>query len=550
MARARTATPRKFEFSACYALSGGDFWPSLHKDMPIPLRLASRHMHPSRPSKVGLGVVLALCTLLDVSRLDGFGYDQQQQRWWLRLTSSTHPGVLYTLGGEPGAMYIDHTSYLTAVALAVDNLTLGAQDHGAAEFHQRWQRLLDALRTATHHAPPYTAAELRVASTVDACNDAMMAATDALYFSAQVRFPPTGPLTVSASAPPWTLPQQQAEYERWVLDPSGHRRAAAAAAPDLSDVDMSPLAQLRRVVRAGETALLYGMSSVGKSTLAREAALAEGRLFVQREGMPGLDERDLYGRLLPVVAQDGLEHITYVDGPVTRAYRGAAHGERMVLILDEIGRLDPLTATSLIGALDRVPGSHLKANAEIPASLRETIDPHQTYRVLKLPNGEVIAAPASWLAVIASTNFGQDYIQASQGIFDVALLSRFDQKIVLERPSSAQLQEWVALETGVPPAVARFMAQIAVYTAAHTAAHNGLLQFELVPRQCMAWARAALDLMGVGGLTWERAIAATAESTVIGHCCPRVDEGFLDPAAAQSLRDEIQRQLAVVGGQL
>lgn len=128
-------------------------------------------------------------------------------------------------------------------------------------------------------------------------------------------------------------------------------------------------------------------------------------------GNPDCEALTLKGNLLPY-EKDGEKNFIWVDGPLTQAYRRAANGERVVLFIDELLRMDS-TARSLL----------------IP-SLTTNIDNEyvlDTGRVIDVVDGvgktECICAPRENLWVLGTTNIGADY---DVGDIESALEDRFE----------------------------------------------------------------------------------------------------------------------------
>ena len=305
-------------------------------------------------------------------------------------------------------------------------------------------------------------------------------------------------------------------------------------------VDTGTLATLQRCLRRGSTVLLVGPTGIGKSVVARQAAVAEQIAMVLIEGRPGLEDRDLYGKVYPQEGPSG-QTFRWVDGPLTEAWRTAASGQRVVLIMDELARFDPYYLAPLTGSLDKVRGDELRLVVGISPVVLEHVESDAEYRVLKLPTGERLAAPARLLSVIATTNLGSDYIQ-TQNEFDAALLGRFEIQLDIVRLDADTRCHILANQHQLPEPVATLMVQMEDYTVYNTAAHNGLLRRELNLRTCIHWATEASDLVRAG-MSWAEAVRVAAGATVIPFCCSRSEDGYLDRPSSQALRDEIRRKI-------
>jgi MoxR-like ATPase len=551
-----------------YNLRDNSFWPSLQPHQRIPATLASARAVSGRPSSVGLGMVKAVCTVLFAGRLAGLAYDPSAGHWTGITLSWSSPGTRHLLGGDATTWWCEHLSYLTGVAALLDALTLSRAEASAQEFVARWAAFLQVLDRELGAPPPYPEALLPHAAQSRACTDGMMAVTDALYFCTQGRGGQGGaPAIVLETCDPHPLPPQPGAVERWIYGqgtpgtPGAQTRTGSGATPvphppttsssagagSTGPLDTGPVATLRRLIRRGGTALLVGPTGVGKSIAVRQAAVAEGATLVLVEGWPGLEDRDLYGKVYPVEGPDG-RGFAWVDGPLSEAWRLAATGAesaRVVLVLDELARFDPYHLAPLMGALDRVRGGELLHLAGLRDEVRAGLQPDEDYRVLKLPNGERLVAPADRLSVLATTNLGADYIQTQQE-FDAALLRRFDLHLDVQR-LEASARRAILVGHGLPPRAADVLVAIEDYSVAETGTHNGLLRRELNLGTCVTWATEARVLMREGGLSWGEAVIAAAELTAIPFACPRDTDGYLEAPSAQSLREQIRRVVSAAG---
>ena len=86
-----------------------------------------------------------------------------------------------------------------------------------------------------------------------------------------------------------------------------------------------------------------------------------GAILVKVEGHPGLDDKMLFGGVYP----DGKGGFSYVEGPLSEAWRYAAEDKRAVLLLDELARMDALYHALLIGALDTLSGAEIAARPKL-----------------------------------------------------------------------------------------------------------------------------------------------------------------------------------------
>ena len=593
----------KVSFGPAYQLNRNDFFPSLMPRQNIRTDLQSMFAQAGRPSKVGMGMVLAVCSLLNPARLRRFAITYPDAHvtlagrpspsafhWSLDVESHSRPGDIYHLAGTHDTWYIDHPSYLTAIAAIIDALTIARYDSVYSEVSQRWRVLLDAFHDALSVHPAYNETQIILASQLPACADAMAALTDALYFAVQQRIPA---ITCHTDPSPFTEPHRGSEFVYWIYlargsvaipttpsqstptsipatplsypgsttpaphtghtGSSGSGTAASTTLPTPSStaaagssqrVDTGTLATLRRSLRRGSTVLMVGTTGAGKSFVAREAAIAEHIPFVIQSGYPGLEDKDLYGKNYPRVGTDGQQYFTWVDGAFTEAWRIAATGRSVALILEELARFDPYNLAPLYGALDKVPGNAVPLIVGISPEVTAQVDPSEDYYILKLPNGERITAPVRCLSLIATTNLGSDYTQ-SQIEFDAALLGRFALHLDIHRLDAYTRHRILCHQCSLPDSVATLMVQIEDYSINHTAIHNGLLRREINLRTCTAWAAEASDLVKAG-MTWAEAVQVAATKTAIPFACSRGDDGYLDQPPYQTLCDEVRRMVTTL----
>ena len=112
-----------------------------------------------------------------------------------------------------------------------------------------------------------------------------------------------------------------------------------AAAPAVVDVPLIGGASQARIGRAfartGDV-FLYGVTATGKTMWAKLAAISHGYGLEIVVFKPGVKDEVLYGTSV----QDLTGRWVWQDGPIVRAARRAAAGERIVLLLDELPRGD------------------------------------------------------------------------------------------------------------------------------------------------------------------------------------------------------------------
>jgi nitric oxide reductase NorQ protein len=359
------------------------------------------------------------------------------------------------------------------------------------------------------------------AATSETITNAMMAATDALYYAIKA----LGPTILNEPDPePRTIMPGALETVIYGQPTSGPPTPTASPLPT---VTTSTVHTIRRLIRRGGTALLVGPTGVGKTYAVKQAVLAECARLVVVKGRPGLDDRQLYGGIYPTE-----EHYRWIDGPLAKAWRAAHAGERVVLVIDELARLDPYHLAALIGALDPVTGTEVQS-----MHISIDVDEQQWYYVLSLPNGDDLVAPCPHLSVLATTNLGSDYAQL-QTTFDAALLRRFALHLDIEGLPSDVQRDILVYEQHVPANVAMVLVASAEFSSNATAANGGLLQRELNLGTLINWAIEAQALV-MEGASWSTAVRDTAEITAIPFACPRLADGRLEAPAAQMLREHI-----------
>lgn len=146
--------------------------------------------------------------------------------------------------------------------------------------------------------------------------------------------------------------------------------------------------------------LLWGEPGSGKTwlsfQLAEWAAKTYGAETIVIQGSPALEAPDLLG--LWVKKGDSA---TWQDGALTKAFRLASHGKKVILIIDELPRIPAREQSILVAPLLPTPRGLILYNPL---------------------NGEEVVAPQGNLWVIATGNLGEKY---SSRLVDGALGERF-----------------------------------------------------------------------------------------------------------------------------
>lgn len=504
-----------FNLGPLYSLKDNVFFPSLTRRQPIPSQLASAKA--SQQSVVGLGTVKAACRMLHM--VNGIGYDDTGVT--LHMLGSSGPHIL---GTHQGTWYTEHLSYLTGMLAIADLLVLHhtMQHPNCAEFARRWQDLLATLTQERGTTPPYNAQALISAASNDDVTNAMMAATDALYYAIKAFTP-----AIENASDPQPRPIARGALETIIYGQPAPAIPAPPPAPTPATPTTGTVATLQRLIRRGGTALLVGPTGVGKTYAVKQAVVAEGARLVIVKGRPGLDDRQLYGGIYPTA-----DHYQWIDGPLAKAWRAAHAGEHVVLIIDELARLDPYHLAALIGALDPVSGSEVRS-MQLPLE----VDDHTLYYVLSLPNGDNLVAPCRHLSIVATTNLGSDYAQLHT-TFDAALLRRFSLQLDIESLSSDVQRHILVHEQHLPQDAATVLVASAEFSTTAIAANGGLLQRELNLGTLINWAAEARALVD-DGTPWADALRTAADLTAIPFACPRLADGRIEVPAAQMLREHL-----------
>lgn len=307
----------------------------------------------------------------------------------------------------------------------------------------------------------------------------------------------------------------------------------------------TPKDQLRRLTRRGGAALLVGPPATFKTTTARKVAVAEGCPVVEMRGNPGIEDRDLFGTFLRAPGGE----TTWVDGPLPQVFAHAKRG-RVIAIIDEIMRFLPETTNVFITVMNQLDYEDCElllrpmleatqlSESEIQAALDEDLPERDgRYHMLTLPNGDVMFALKKNITFIATTNFGDSYIQVSPDL-DPALMSRFDLVIDVPRADADDVRPIYTKVAGRFPRLAQFAIDLEDRTYTETADDNALLVRPLDPRKMIAFLQEAVILLEEGH-TFQDAVLMACGPTVIPHVCPREADGSLEPTAVRRITDII-----------
>jgi MoxR-like ATPase len=162
--------------------------------------------------------------------------------------------------------------------------------------------------------------------------------------------------------------------------------------------------------------LIEGDRGSGKTSIGRAFARTRTLRLVEMGGHEGIDAGDLVGHYVPTAERS----LVWKDGGVAEAFRAAAHGSKVVLLMDELLRIPQRPLSVLLTALSPDDG-HYKL---------------RTGRILKIEDGigveEELVCRCENLAVIATTNVGASYALDS---LDPALAERW---VILRCDTSAE----------------------------------------------------------------------------------------------------------------
>jgi hypothetical protein len=217
----------------------------------------------------------------------------------------------------------------------------------------------------------------------------------------------------------------RALQERYELDIEGKVVAPAAT--------VTPDHLARTVLKA--PVMLQGEKGWGKTREARMTADTLGATLIEVHGNESVEAADLTG----YTVRHGHDMV-WKDGRLAQAFRLAAKGQKVLLMLDELLRVPQRQLSVLLSALSPHRGNYCLATGRIV----DVVD--------GIGSEETLVCPVSNLYIIATTNVG---VQYAVDVMDPALKERF----VLIRKAvdvgilkSAVLE--AALDKGFSPTVA------------------------------------------------------------------------------------------------
>lgn len=153
--------------------------------------------------------------------------------------------------------------------------------------------------------------------------------------------------------------------------------------------------------------LLMGDRGAGKTHFGRTLADETEAVFVEVGLHEDVKASYLLGKLLPAPAGG----FAWVDGPLSKAFRQAARGKKVLLLLDELLRTPQEQLSILLTALSPFKGKYRLATSRVVGYDEDGVGVE-----------EVLECDVNNLAVMATTNVGAHFVV---GEIDPALMERF-----------------------------------------------------------------------------------------------------------------------------
>lgn len=493
--------------------------PNIHPGETIPNHLRSQHADTNQTSKIGVGPLNAIVELLsgratiwregDDIRVDYLSSGKSRE---VRQSHSRQGNMHRSWKNAEGRT----GPYLLGL---IESALLGVRP----ETQQIYSGLLDHINnTLKISLPVRDDTDWRRINNDQRANELIVHLTDSLYYTLKGAFE-RGEIDTDDTIPP------VAGRAVPLTDLGLKHVPGAANAPTTSRrargkrIGLEPLARLVRLATSGGTALLTGPTGTFKTETGKQLALTTKARLVTLKGAAGIEDRDFWGSIVPT--EQGPK---WVDGPLTRAFR-LAQKSKTVLLIDELLRFEPLYANVLVGALDTVNPTELKAMGEEPLGAG-------AHFCVTLPSGEVIPAPKENLTIVATTNQGDDYEQF--GAIDAALLGRFELQVDMSTADPNILKRIYTEVFGNDSVITKLL-DFERWTRGNTGVHGGLLKRPTNPRVTINLLREAKRLIDEG-LGQQPALNAAFEVTVMPYCAPRDTTGALAEDACAILRDEFK----------
>lgn len=152
--------------------------------------------------------------------------------------------------------------------------------------------------------------------------------------------------------------------------------------------------------------LLDGLPGAGKTYTLREFAKVGGfHSYSEVAGNSSMEAIDFLGGMVPI----GDGKMIWMDGPVTKAFRDAAAGKKVLLGIDELLRIPRRERGIFMNALVPHDGKYrLRSGRPIvpKAGASSTPAPDELIGVASM---EMILAPVANISIVATTNSGANY---------------------------------------------------------------------------------------------------------------------------------------------
>lgn len=208
---------------------------------------------------------------------------------------------------------------------------------------------------------------------------------------------------------------------------------------------------------AQKPVLLMGDRGAGKTHFGRSVAEDTSAVFVEVGLHEDVKASYLLGKLLPAPGGG----FAWVDGPLTRAFRQAARGKRVLLLLDELLRTPQEQLSILLTALSPYKGKYTLATSRVVGYDEDGVGEE-----------EVLHCDVDKLAVIATTNVGAHFVV---GEIDPALMERF---VVFKMDTTEEKLRFVLANTCESRALPLGLVDklIAFWKGANALVQNGQLQ--------------------------------------------------------------------------
>ena len=531
---------------AFFAAGTDPAWPSLNNNDPIPWHLGSKHADPNAVSlNVCIGNVLAVTTFLqgrvEVGKTGKclsvtYPSSGKSDKDTLKTVGSepAPSGRKWTINSVPGKPPTGKTapSYL----LLAEALLLKMHP----EVSERYGRLSTSLYNALGHGAPYSEIELVRASSRADTNDTMMALSDAVYHALKQNEADGSIAAVAGST------QRLAPCDPFVV--------VAAPQPILSRSGVKNLIRRTLLRESGDvnnTIMLVGPTATFKSTMAKQAAVEAGAHLVVLQGRRNLSGEDFLGARRMVNG-----NTDWFDGPVAEAFR-IATSEKVMLLVDEVARLDEDARSSFVTFLDRHTPDVVRRMGHnphkemphhilvLPTEKQSEVGVDDEDRVASKKakfRAETLLAPVDNLTVVFTTNLGAGYGDGSEP-FTEAFLSRVRVQIEVLRPDR-DLTEPIYRAVLDHGAVLEALYSLEAFVDDHQQPDSHFRR-PLNVTNCVAFLEECAASLSEG-LNPQEAFVQASELTLLAKVCPVMDDGLKDAVAAQLFRDEVRRRASTL----